>query len=175
MSDQEPIELPSLSAMRRGPSAAVCTSGHLLSWEIDPAVAAKYCVKCGDPIIVACPTCSNPLPADGEMLEWVPYHSNCLFCGNAYPWKAGDIARAKRTLAEQAEVERWDDAVRARANELVDDIAAERATGSGIVAALKWLEQQGAQSATPAILDAVERLATPALKAALRPTYPGLF
>jgi hypothetical protein len=175
MFGNDPIELPSLAAQRRGPSAAVCASGHVLSWEIDAAAAAKYCAKCGDPILVACPACNNALPADGEMLEWVPYHSNCIYCGKAYPWKADEIARAKRTLAEQAEVENWSDDVKARADALVDDIAADRAAASGVLAALKWLAQHGAESATATILDAVERLGSVTLKQALRSSFPGQF
>ena len=109
------------------------------------------------------------------MLQWVPYYQNCLWCGKAYPWKAAAIERAKRTLAEQAQVEHWSDAVRSRADELVDDIAADRAVASGVVAALNWLEEHGAQSATATILDTLEPLASAALKQGLRPTYPGLF
>jgi hypothetical protein len=171
----EPIELPALSAQRKGPTAAVCASGHVFAWLIDAVLAPKHCAKCGDPILVACPECRAPLPADGEMLQWVPYHTNCWQCGSAYPWKAADIARAKRTLAEQAEVEQWSDAVKTRADELVDDIAADRATASGVVAAVKWLEKHGAESATPAILDAIERLADTTLKQALRSNFPGAF
>ncbi len=153
----------------------MCTSGHVSAWLVDAADAEKYCVKCGEPIIVACPSCRNTLPPDGEMLQWVPYHPHCVFCGNAYPWKADDMARAKRALAEQAETGRWNDAVKARADELVDEIAADRATGSGVVIALKWLEQHGAEGITATILDAVERLAGPDLKRVLRPTFPGQF
>jgi len=109
------------------------------------------------------------------MLLWVPYHAYCWQCGRAYPWRAADIARTKRTLSEQAEVERWDDAVKARAEELVDDIAADRAPASSVHAALEWLSQHGAEHATPTILDAVERLADMKLKQALRSQYPGTF
>jgi len=175
MSGGEPIELPALAAERRGPSAAVCTNGHVFAWLIDAVLAPKFCAKCGDPILVACPACNGVLPADGEMLQWVPYHENCWQCGKAYPWKAANLARAKRTLAEQAEVEHWSDAVKARADELVDDIAADRSAASAVVAAVKWLELHGAESATPTILDAIERLASTTLKTALRPSFPGSF
>lgn len=175
MSGKEPIELPGLSAQRRGPGAAVCASGHVFSWLIDAAVAPQYCTKCGDPILVACSACNSTLPGDGEMLQWVPYHGNCTYCGKAYPWKAADIARAKRALAEQGEVETWSDAVKARADELVDDIAADRTTASGVVAALNWLERRGAESATATILDTIERLASADLKQALRANFPGRF
>jgi len=175
MSGEEPIELPALSAHRRGPSAAVCASGHVFAWSLDPEFGVKYCPKCGDPILTACPTCERVLPADAEMLQWVPYYQNCLWCGKPYPWKAAAIERAKRTLSEQAQVEHWNDAVRSRADELVDDIAADRAVASGVVAALSWLGEHGAQSATETILDTLEPLASAALKQALRPTYPGLF
>ncbi len=175
MSGKDPIELPSLSALRVGPGAAVCASGHVLAWFIDVPVAAKHCAKCGDPILIACPACNAPLPGDGEMLQWVPYHDNCASCGKPYPWKADAIARAKRTLAEQAEVEDWSDAVKARANELVDDIAADRAAASSVVVALKWLEQNGGEGAPATILDAVERLGSATLKGSLRPNFPGLF
>ncbi|MGH7838492.1 MAG: hypothetical protein ACREQC_11810, partial [Candidatus Binataceae bacterium] len=127
------------------------------------------------PILFACPACGAPLPADPEMLQWVPYHGNCPQCGSAYPWKAADIARAKRTLAERAEVEQWPVAVKARADALVDDIAGDRAAASGVVAGIQWLAQHGAESASGPILDAVERLAGATLKQALRPSFPGQF
>lgn len=153
----------------------MCATGHVYAWLIDPLVAANFCPKCGEPIILACPSCNSPLPADGEMLQWVPYDGNCGNCGKAYPWKAGEIARAKRTLAEQAEAEGWIDQVKERADALVDDIAADRAAPSAVVAALDWLAHHGGESATATILDTVERLATAALKQALRPSFPGLF
>jgi hypothetical protein len=175
MFGEEPIELPALAAHRRGPCAAVCENGHVFAWLIEAVLAPKYCMKCGDPILIACPACQAGLPPDGEMLQWVPYHSNCWQCGKAYPWRAADIARAQRTLAEQAEVEHWSDEVKARADEVVGDIAADRAVASGVVAAVKWLEHHGAESATATILDAVDRLAGTALKTALRPSFPGSF
>ncbi len=171
----EPIELPSLSAERHGPCAAVCVNGHVYAWETEAPLAPNHCAKCGAGVIIACPRCRTPLPADGEMLKWVPYHAYCFHCGNAYPWRADDVARIKRTLSEQAEVERWSDAVKARANELVDDIAADRAAASGINSALKWLGEHGAETATPTILDALETLADMELKQSLRSNYPGAF
>jgi hypothetical protein len=175
MFGKEPIELPALSAQRRGPSAAVCASGHVFSWLVDPDLAAKYCLKCGDPILVACPACNATLPADEGMLQWVPFYGNCMDCGNAYPWKAAEIERARRTLAKQAETENWSDAVKACAGELVDDIAADRAVASRVSADLKWLALHDGEGATATILDAVERLGSATLKQALRPTFPGLF
>jgi len=175
MFGKEPIELPALSAQRRGPSAAVCAGGHVFSWFVDADLAPKYCLKCGDPILVACPTCNAELPADEGMLQWVPFYGNCMHCGRAYPWKAAEIERSKRTLAEQAETENWSEAVKTRADRLVDDIAADRASASEVAAALSWLTLHGGEAATATILDAVERLAGAALKTGLRPIFPGIF
>lgn len=175
MSADEPIELPALSALRAGPSAAVCAGGHLASWFIEPAAAPKYCVTCGAPVLTACPSCGSALPGDGEMLAWVPYHGNCAVCGKAYPWKADDVARAKRTLAEQAESESWSADVTARATELVDEIAADRATASGVRAALQWLDGRGAGTARETIVDTIDRLASATLKQAVRADFPGRF
>jgi hypothetical protein len=173
--DEDPIVLPHLAAHRRGASAAVCASGHVLAWHVEPDVEVGFCPKCGDRILLECPACHAALPPDPSMLQWVPYHSNCASCGKAYPWIAAEISRAKRTLAEQAEVEHWDEGLRARAEELVDDIAADRVTASGVVAALRWLAQRGATSAETAILEEVDKLASATLKQGLRPTFPGLF
>jgi hypothetical protein len=175
VSGQEPIELPALSAQRRGPSAAVCAGGHVFAWFVDAGATPSYCVKCGDPILVACPACNGTFPADGEMLQWVPYHPYCLQCGKPYPWVAGEISRAKRTLAEQAENETWSDSIKARADVFVDDIAADRATASGVVAALDWLTRHGGESATETLLETIDRLAGATLKQALRPRFPGRF
>ncbi|MBV8600956.1 MAG: DUF2321 domain-containing protein [Candidatus Eremiobacteraeota bacterium] len=171
----EPIVLPGLAEERREPSAAVCASGHLLAWSLDPSFALDFCPKCGEPVLRSCPHCRAPLPPDPEMLQWVPYHSNCIACGKPYPWRAAEIARAKRTLAEHAEVEAWEAPLHARAAEILDDIVAERAAPSAIVAGLRWLAAHGAESATPAILDVVDRLGTAELKQALRPSFPGSF
>jgi hypothetical protein len=175
MSEDTPIELPGLSAERHGPGAAVCVNGHVVAWLLDAPLAPKHCAKCGDNVIVSCPKCNAVLPGDAEMLQWVPYYGYCWRCGEAYPWRAADIIRAKRTLSEQAEVEHWDDAVKRRAQELVDDIAADRAAASGVNAALQWLSSHGAENATPTILDAVDRLADMKLKQSLRSNFPGAF
>lgn len=172
MSADEPIQLPGLAAERRAPSAAVCAGGHVLSWFVDPSLVPGRCPKCGEPVLVACPACSAPLPPDGEMLQWVPYHGNCMQCGAAYPWKAADVARAKRTLAEFAETEQWDLLVRERADALIDEIAADRGTPSAVEAALRWLAGHGASSARAAVLDFLDTLPDASLKQALRAKYP---
>lgn len=174
MSERDPIVLPGLAAMR-GPVAAVCGNGHVYSWLLDPAEQIGYCSKCGDTILVSCPSCQAPLPADGEMLKWVPYHAYCSGCGKPYPWVAADISRAKRTVSEMSEAEKWSEPVEKRALELIDEIVATTATPSSVVAGVAWLESSGAQSATPAILDAIERLGSADLKTALRPHFPGVF
>jgi len=175
MPENEPIERPALSAHRRGPSAAVCASGHVVAWFVEGPIEERYCPKCGDAILFACEACGGALPADAEMLQWVPYHANCMYCGKPYPWRAAEIGRAKRTLAEQAEIERWSDAVRARADELLDDIVADRAAASGVAAGVKWLERHGGERAGATMLEAVERLGSATLKQALRPSFPGVF
>lgn len=175
MAENEPIELPGLSAHRRGPSAAVCASGHVVAWFVDGPIEERHCPKCGDPILFACEACGGALPPDAEMLQWVPYHANCISCGKPYPWRAAEIRRAKTTLAEQAENEGWSDEVRARADELVDDIVADRATASYVAAGVKWLERRGSENAGVTMLEAVERLGTADLKQALRPSFPGIF
>ncbi len=150
-------------------------NGHVFAWLTDASLTPKHCAKCGEAVITACPQCNAPLPGDGEMLKWVPYHAYCWQCGNAYPWRADDINRVKRSLAEHAEVQHWDDAVKARADQLVDDIAADRAVPSGVNAALEWLREHGAEQAGPIILDAIDRFAETKLKQALRSDYPGAF
>ena len=171
----DPIVLPGLAAQRAGPSAAVCTSGHVLRWLVDPSVEIQHCPKCGDRILFACPACSAPLPPDGEMLQWVPYHSFCSTCGKPYPWIGSEIARAKRALAEAGEAERWDETVMQRAGELIDDIAGERTTPSYVTAGVHWLSQRGAENAAQTVLDVVGRLGTAELKQGMRPHFPGQF
>ena len=170
-----PIVLPGLAAHRREPSAAVCPNGHVLAWLVEPDVPVGYCPQCGGEVLFACPACHAVLPPDGEMLKWVPYHTHCSSCGKPYPWIAADVERAKRTLAEQAQVEKRSDDVSARANALVDDIIADRAAPSEVVATVKWLEHSEAESAASTILETVERLGSVNLKQALRPSFPGLF
>ena len=153
----------------------MCVSGHLFAWFVEGQIDATHCLQCGDPILFACPACRRALPADGEMLQWVPYHGNCMYCGTAYPWKAAEIARAKRALAEQADIQRWDAAKTSRAQALVDDIAANRATASGVAAAVKWLAHDGGDVAEATLLDTVAQLGNAELKQALRPLFPGLF
>lgn len=175
MSDHEPIELPALSAHRRGPSAAVCASGHVVAWFVDGPIEERYCPKCGDPILFACEACGGALPPDAEMLQWVPYHANCIYCGKPYPWRAAEIRRAKTTIAEQAENEAWSVAVRERADELLDDVVADRVAAASVAAGVKWLERHGSERAGATMLEAVERLGSASLKQALRPSFPGIF
>ncbi|MBV8354468.1 MAG: DUF2321 domain-containing protein, partial [Candidatus Eremiobacteraeota bacterium] len=108
-------------------------------------------------------------------LKWVPYHSNCTSCGKPYPWKANDLERLRRTLAEQAELDGWDDVAKSRAQELLDDIAADRIAPSSAQSGLRWLEHRGAAGATATLLDAIERLGALPLKQSLRASFPGRF
>lgn len=153
------------------PRAAVCRGGHVQAWFVYAHAPAPHCMKCGEPVITECPNpeCSTPLPADDNMGEWVTeYHQHCPACGKPYPWRADAIERARRSLEEAAEVEDWNVAVKDRALELVGEIAADKASGSSVATALRWIEQRGGKGAKSIILDVVKSIGTDALETALR-------
>jgi hypothetical protein len=151
------------------PHAAVCKGGHVVSWFIYTYEAAPYCVICGEPIITQCPNpdCGELLPPGDNVAGWVPYHNHCPSCGSAFPWRAAAIQQANRSIEELADVEDWNVATKDRALELVGEIAADKATGSGVLTTLRWLAQRGAEGAKSVIMQTVKSIGSDALKSYL--------
>lgn len=145
--------------------AALCTRGHLLTWDTQKRTMTPACGKCGATILTACPNCSKPFPGEADFRDDIPYRFDyCVHCASAYPWTASKIEYAKRTIIEEAEVESWNAAVKERALELIDDIATQRATGPGLVTAFKWLGQRGGESAKIILVEVVKTIGTESVK-----------
>jgi hypothetical protein len=81
--------------------AEICLNGHVPTSAADqfPELREKYCSKCGETTIMACPTCSTPIRGyffvegvfGGPEFE-TPAH--CHNCGKAFPWTERKIAGA---------------------------------------------------------------------------------
>jgi hypothetical protein len=71
-------------------------------------------------------------------------------------------------VEEADEVDKWNIAVKERALELIGDIESDKATGSEVLTAIKWLAQRGAEGARDIIVDVVSSLGSDAVKAYLR-------
>jgi hypothetical protein len=158
---------------RNDPIAAVCSQGHVLEWALCGQELGDFCSRCGGTILTSCADCKKPLPGDPCARRGIPYPPYCKYCGKPYPWQADTIARAKRTIEEQADVEEWDISIRERALELIDDISADKANASGVRTALRWIEQRGGGGAKSIIGDCIKSIGSDALKAGIKAHFPG--
>jgi hypothetical protein len=71
----------------------VCRNGHVITGRLlaDPASGRTHCDRCGAVTLEGCPTCGEPLPGVGRVLDLVtigtqPPPGYCPRCGGAFPW-----------------------------------------------------------------------------------------
>jgi hypothetical protein len=82
--------------------AQICLNGHVNNKYVvsSPESNQKFCQKCGEKTIVACPGCNEPIAsgevnAIGYILD-LAAPAFCANCGQPYPW-----TQAKREAARQ--------------------------------------------------------------------------
>ena len=88
-------------------TALVCAAGHVINSTrgLRPESDAKFCSKCGEQAVGACPSCSTTVR--GEYLEamvtaeWIP-PAYCHECGKPYPWTESALSAASE-LADSLE------------------------------------------------------------------------
>lgn len=89
----------------------VCENGHKITgcYHIISARRQKFCDRCGEKTITACPNCDKEIQGDRlkeledgsweqDMRVFVP--SYCRYCGKPYPWTPKKIATAIQIFAE---------------------------------------------------------------------------
>jgi hypothetical protein len=88
--------------------AEVCPNGHVSTDAADahPEHREKFCSKCGDATMTACPTCGVSIRGDYYVEGYYAASSgydppaNCHNCGNAFPWTKRKVAGAVELLEE---------------------------------------------------------------------------
>lgn len=96
----------------------VCMSGHRINASVRPyqEFNKAFCPDCGEPTIVACPTCEAPIKGRykgrdpfGLPSQPPPVRLFCESCGTAYPWQVCREANALELLSlegvEEADVQ----------------------------------------------------------------------
>jgi hypothetical protein len=107
-------------------TAQVCLNGHPINASADtlPQHNQKFCEKCGEQTIMACPNCDSPIrgryrsPAGPSLSLYAPpsfWHD----CGHAYPWTVRRL-KAARDLTH--ELERLNDNEREVLSKSLDDL-----------------------------------------------------
>ena len=89
--------------------ALVCLNGHVVNdrFVSSPEFNKKFCDRCGEPTISACPACNKSIQGDyinpsvaiigiGQM----PAPGFCQHCGKAFPWTDMKLAAAKEVADE---------------------------------------------------------------------------
>ena len=87
--------------------AEACLNGHVTTSTVgvEPKKTSKFCPRCGQPTIRACPSCSTPLRGAyyedeiGYLVESYRLPQFCHECGGQFEW-------TKRIVAEAAAVVR---------------------------------------------------------------------
>lgn len=92
-------------------AAQICLNGHIVndSFHKSPQLNKKHCPKCGEPTIIECPACNNPIAGEIHYSNVWGAHSfklpgYCIECGNPYPWTVAKLQAAKDIAAELDEL-----------------------------------------------------------------------
>jgi hypothetical protein len=89
--------------------ALVCLNGHIVNdrFVASPQFNKKFCDKCGEATIAACPACNKPIQGDYIDPSYtvvgmgqVPAPGFCQHCGKPFPWTDRKLAAAKEMADE---------------------------------------------------------------------------
>src|SRR6266849_2039371 len=88
--------------------AQICLNGHVINESSNefPQKNAKFCARCGQPTLIACPDCGHDIRGDYTSAVVVAmashYHApaSCDNCGRPYPWTREALEGAE-TLTDQ--------------------------------------------------------------------------
>jgi hypothetical protein len=93
-------------------TAQVCLNGHVVTSmsQSSPERLRKFCEKCGEPAITACPTCHQSIQGFylNSMVIGLRYElpAFCGECGKPFPWTEQRL-EAARELTNEAEHLFW--------------------------------------------------------------------
>lgn len=87
-------------------TAQICLNGHMINHQSDTYAEhnEKFCSKCGQPTITACPNCHAKIrgyyEVDGLIVPSVTsVPKYCHECGSAYPWTQSILDNALELLS----------------------------------------------------------------------------
>jgi hypothetical protein len=87
--------------------AQICVNGHAINTMAKdyPQSNQKFCAKCGEPTVMACPSCSTSIRGYYHVrgvFASSKFHapSYCLNCGKPFPWTATRL-KAAEELADE--------------------------------------------------------------------------
>lgn len=108
-------------------TALICKNGHDISKNIDNYIEKidKFCSKCGEANISACPNCQSKIRGDYEIGIGIANYSKykvplyCYNCGDPYPWTKTALKVAKDLAAE---TEGLTDEEKTQLSDSIDDL-----------------------------------------------------
>lgn len=124
-----------------------CLNGHKITGDYGDSDTSKFCTKCGEGEIHACPNCRSNLRGDHIFDGYVSYvqpfkvPAFCYNCGKSFPWTERQIDAAKELADEIVEIDRADlDKAKAALVALTSDTPQ---TPVAVVRVKKMLEKAG--------------------------------
>jgi len=155
----------------------VCENGHKITgcYDIKPNDQQKFCQKCGEKTIIACPYCSksiqgdrigDPCPIEGfrgtlESLECAVVPSYCPDCGKPYPWTQRKIVAAIQILAEFGNL---DEEEKKTIEQDIDNIAKDVPEAELSARRIKRIWDKGSRVGYEVIMEFASRTAAKILK-----------
>lgn len=152
-------------------AAQVCLNGHKINARTrsQPEHNAKFCSRCGEKTVVACPECKADIRGDfcldggwGRWRQgWLIPLSHCHGCGKPYPWtqrRAGALAEAIDAVEELVDEEKD------RLKKSIPDITADTPrSGTATLLFKKAITKIGAVG-SKVLTDVITKVATEAVK-----------
>lgn len=150
-----------------------CLNGHPVNGSAyeSSEFNAKFCKRCGEPTIDACPACESKIrgychvPGVISFRGWkVP--AFCHQCGAPYPW----TERRKKALADAiADLEELDEGDRSKLTEAIPDVISETAGTEVATARYKKAIAKAGKLSGKLLYDVLVRVATDAVTKSLGP------
>jgi len=149
----------------------VCENGHMITgpYGSKPKEQQKYCKKCGEKTIIACPNCGKEIQCDRQVIknDWgaasVPnvVPSYCPDCGEPYPWTSNKITAAIHNLMEFGDL---NDEEKKTIEQDVENIAKDAPEAELSARRIKRIWERGKVVAYEIIMEFASRTAANVLK-----------
>ncbi len=153
--------------------AQVCPNGHVAnhSTVAYPEHNRKHCEICGEPTLLVCPTCNQPIRGDYHVAGYIGMSdytppAYCSECGKPFPWTERRLAAAREFALE---VEHLTDDERKELAETFDDLTRDVPRTQVAAARFKRLVAKAGVGTANALRDILVDIASETAKKAIWP------
>lgn len=154
-------------------TAQVCLNGHVITdnYERSPELRKSFCIKCGQPTIIQCPSCNANIQGDYHVEGVVclrasepTAHAYCHNCGKPYPWTETNLKAISELLELDEQLQKSDVEIM---KDILPDLITDTPKSKVAEAKYKIVMRKAGKATTEAVKELIIGIASETIKKSL--------